>query len=91
MKISEIKPGMQFKVPGLAQPAMVVAIQPEHPVWPHLSLVIWKMPDGFGVGGKQMEFSFDALAPHMELGEPLTPNLTTCTEVWKKIMIPGLN
>lgn len=39
----------------------VYVAQTQHPIWPHLRLVIWRLPGG--------EWSLDALDPRQEVGE----------------------
>lgn len=55
--VAQLVPGDQ--VLGLEGPVTFVQ-QAEHPLWPHLRLVIWKMPDG--------SWSHDALDARQEVG-----------------------
>lgn len=56
MKVCNLIPGAIF------EKGMCLGLLSYHPVWPHLSLVIWIMEDNRVI--------FDALSPDQELGEP---------------------
>jgi hypothetical protein len=61
--VADLTPGDLIENAG--QTALYVA-QAEHPIWPHLRLVIWRLSDG--------TWSFDALDSHQEVGERLSRN-----------------
>ena len=69
-RVSDLIPGDVFDAsrpgPGLtAVPATAVYVaQSRHPLWPKLQLVIWRMSDD--------AWSFDALSPIQDVGQPLT-------------------
>lgn len=60
MKVSELTPGDTIKAFAGLQATYVA--QTEHPIWPWLRLVVWRMPDG--------SWSHDALSPQQDVGEP---------------------
>lgn len=57
-RVSELSPGNV--VENFGRSAVFVA-QTEHPIWPHLRLVIWKMDDG--------SWSHDALDARQDVGQ----------------------
>ena len=72
MRVQDLVPGMQIPHRGPyiglgSEVATFVARVDEHPVWPNLALVIWRMPDGWPSG----VWSHDALSPAQDVGEPL--------------------
>lgn len=62
MKVLELTPGDQIIVPFGEATATFVQ-QAEHPIWPHLRLVIWRMSDG--------SWSHDALDARQDVGDPV--------------------
>jgi hypothetical protein len=68
--VQHLKPGMFIKSCDVE--AMVIALVPNHPVWPHLSLVIWKMTKKSHP--TDPDYSFDALNPNQVVGTVVYPN-----------------
>lgn len=58
--VSQLMPGDIVADP-LGGEHVFVARVPHHPLWPQLSMVIWKLADG--------TWSHDALDPHQDVGE----------------------
>lgn len=60
VRVRELHPGMVFETKGTTRVTRATFIcKTEHPLWPHLMLVVWKMSDG--------TMSFDALNPFQDL------------------------
>lgn len=62
MRVFDLQPGMQFKFPfsgGEGKVSTFITWKDQHPIWPSLALVIWRLPGG--------EYSFDALSLVQEL------------------------
>lgn len=62
--VGDLSPGDLVTLSVTDLSAVFIA-RTEHPLWPHLQLVIWKMPDG--------SWSHDALFAHQEIGT-ITPS-----------------
>lgn len=64
-RVCDLKPGDEVSNAGMS--AVFVAAT-QHPIWPSLQLVVWRMPDGNG-------WSHDALNTQQEIGTvtPSTP------------------
>lgn len=62
VRVEDLKPGMLVRQAG--REAVFIA-QSQHPLWPTLQLVIWRLLDD-GLPG---EWSFDALRAIQEVGE----------------------
>lgn len=60
-----MRPGEWVPVldPMRGDTSAIFVAQTEHPIWPHLRLVIWKMSDG--------SWSHDALSAGQDVGEPV--------------------
>jgi hypothetical protein len=69
VRVMELVPGMQTEVLGSTEPATFVASCP-HPLYVGFLLVIWRMPEGHGVG----DWSHDALSPVMDLPQRVLPS-----------------
>lgn len=65
--VAGMTPGDRVSIPGGEGAATFVQRAP-HPLYPHLCLVVWRMPDG--------SWSHDALAAAQDVGEvlPATPD-----------------
>lgn len=63
MIVADLTPGDLIGNSGMS--ALYVA-QAQHPIWPRLRLVIWRLSDG--------TWSFDALDSRQEVGERLSRN-----------------
>lgn len=63
MIVADLTPGDLI---GNAGQAALYVTQSQHPIWPSLRLVIWRLSDG--------TWSFDALSADQEVGERLSRN-----------------
>lgn len=62
-RVRDLQSGDEVRNAGMSA-VFVVATQ--HPIWPSLQLVVWRMPDGNG-------WSHDALDARQEIGD-ITPS-----------------
>jgi hypothetical protein len=58
MRVADLMPGNIVSIEGIGSATFVA--HTEHPLWPHLRLVIWKLDDG--------TWSHDALDARQEVG-----------------------
>jgi hypothetical protein len=63
--VAELRPGDVVEQAGQEGLPATFIIRTEHPIWPKLSLVVWKLWDG--------SWSFDALSDAQEVGQ-LSPS-----------------
>jgi hypothetical protein len=56
VRVIDLLPGDHVTMPGARKPATFVA-STAHPLWPHLQLVVWRLPAGHSAG----DWSHDAL------------------------------
>lgn len=61
--VIDLLPGDLVTMPGARKPATFVA-STAHPLWPHLHLVVWRLPAGHPAG----DWSHDALDPRQVVG-----------------------
>jgi hypothetical protein len=72
-RVNELMPGMKVNMPTGEQATFVV--QTQHPLWPSLQLVVWKMPNDWPNDSGEGAWSHDALDPRQDIGTvvPSTP------------------
>jgi hypothetical protein len=56
-RVEELVPGMKVNMPNGEQATFI--IRTTHPIWQHLQLVVWRMPD---------DWSHDALEARQDVG-----------------------
>lgn len=62
-RVVDLIPGDEVTIFG-GSSAVFVA-RTDHPIWPNLQLVVWRLPKGHPIG----EWSHDALSPVQEVGD----------------------
>lgn len=65
MIVADLTPGDVVALPILGQPTTFVGSLTPHPLYPGLTLVVWRLPDGHPAG----QWSHDALDPQQYVGE----------------------
>ena len=64
-RVQELMPGMKVNMPTGEQATFVV--QAQHPLWPSLQLVVWRMPNDWPNSGEGV-WSHDALDALQDIG-----------------------
>lgn len=78
-RVRDLQPGDEVRNAGLSA-VFVVATQ--HPIWPSLQLVVWRMPDGNG-------WSHDALDARQEIGDVTPSTLEERMARLRKALLEG--
>lgn len=76
--VADLASGMRVRVPGETDAATFVQRAP-HPLWPHLQLVVWRLPGG--------AWSHDALHAAQEVGEVLPSTAEERTQALRRALL----